>query len=69
MAPIYPVYDCTTYDYTRDTLPIGRAATEAEALALLARHFAGTGADAPAAVVLDDRESHGQRLWGYWIVA
>lgn len=66
---VYPVYDCAASDYTRDTLAIGKAATEAEALALLARHFAGTGADAPAAVVLDDRETRGERIWGYWIAA
>ena len=66
---VYPVYDCAAADYTRETRPVGHAASEAEALAMLARHFSDTGADAPRAVVLDDRESRGERLWGYWIAA
>lgn len=39
---IYPVYDCARPDFTRDVVPIGAAATQTEALALLQHHFDGS---------------------------
>jgi hypothetical protein len=62
----YPVYDVSRTDYTRDCQPIGEAASEAEALTMLAKHFAGTGSAAPARVELNDRDTRGAQLWAYW---
>lgn len=64
----YPVYDVARPDFTRDCEPIGTASSEAEALALLAKHFAGTEAEIPAKVELNDRDVGRDHLWAYWPV-
>ena len=63
----YPVYDVSRADHTRDCDPIGHASTEGDALALLARHFDGTGADAPTTVELNARDVASDQLWGWWL--
>ena len=67
MTSYYPVYDVSRADYTRGWQPIGYASTEVEALVLLARHFAGTGADAPTAVELNARDVGRDQVWGWWL--
>jgi hypothetical protein len=65
----HPVYDVCRPDFTRDCEPVGHASSEAEALAILARHFEGTGAAAPTKVELNDQERHGVNVWAYWPLA
>lgn len=64
----YPVYDVARPDFTRDCEPIGTASSEVEALALLTRYFAGTGAESPPRVELTDQERKGETAWAYWPV-
>jgi hypothetical protein len=64
--PSYPVFDCSREARTASSAtPIGYAASNAEAIELLERHFAGIGASPPAVVALGDR---GKDVWAYWIV-
>lgn len=67
MATTYPVYDVARSDFTRDCQPVGNASNEAEALVVLAKHFDGTGADAPTKVELADKDVGQDHLWAYWL--
>ena len=60
---IYPVYDCSRHDITRDCTPIGHAANETEALRLLARHYRGTGRTGNPCPTLNDHERFG---WAFF---
>ncbi|MGB7600361.1 MAG: hypothetical protein WBM24_08660 [Candidatus Sulfotelmatobacter sp.] len=62
----YPVYEVGRHDFTADCQPIGQAATEDEAMALLARYF--DASDAPAKVELADRDVGSSQLRAYWPV-
>jgi hypothetical protein len=64
----YPVYDVTRHDFTRECEPIGSASSEDEALTLLTKHFAGTEAEIPTKVELNDRDVGRDQIWAYWPV-
>ncbi len=61
----YPVYAVRREDFTRVSKPIGEAETEAEALALLATHFAGS--DTVPSVELNDRDTRDGQIWAWWL--
>lgn len=63
----YPVFDCHCDDFNRTrgviNEPIGQAETEAEALELLRKHFAGTGAQPIRAWLADASDD----TVGWWV--
>jgi len=61
----YPVYAVRRDDFTRDSRPIGEAETEPEALALLAKHFAGSGI--VPGVELNERQTRDGQIWAWWL--
>ena len=63
----YPVYAVRRDDFTRDSRPIGEAETEQEALALLAKHFAGSRTVTD--VELNDRQTRDGQIWAWWLKA
>ncbi len=63
---VYPVYAVRREDFTSVTAqPIGEAETEPEALALLAKHFAGSGL--VPGVELNERQTRDGQIWAWWL--
>ena len=61
----YPVYAVGRDDFTRDSKPIGDAATQEEAVALLAKHFEGS--HIIPGVELNDRDTRDGQIWAWWL--